>query len=137
MGMFFAWATGEGIIVWRWVKNGAPPTPGALLLPTGLYLSLAVLSEYRPARPVAVAFAWSVNLAILLQVVGKTPAQKTGWPPAKMNPDQIWPGAGAAAPAAQPAAAAPSAVQKAANGSNLGATIVKGLTELPGIGIIK
>ena len=92
MGMFFAWATGEGIICWRWAKAKAPPTPGALLLPTALYLSLAVLSEYRPARPVAVAFAWSVNLAILLQVVGKVPAQATGWPPPQIPFTQIWPG---------------------------------------------
>jgi len=92
MGMFFAWAVGEGIICWRWVKAKAPPTPGALLLPTALYLSLAILSEYRPARPVAVAFAWSVNLAILLQVVGKVPAQQTGWPPPLIPSTQIWPG---------------------------------------------
>lgn len=97
MGIFFAWATGEGIIIWRWWKAKAPPTPGALLLPTALYLSLAILAEYRPARPVATTFAWAVNLAILLQVVGKTPAQKTGWPPPKMPPTQIWPGGKSAA----------------------------------------
>ena len=77
----FAWMIGEGIIVYRWIKNGAPPTPGALLLPSGLYLSLAILAEYQPARTTATVFAYAVDLAILLQVVGKAPAQQTGWPP--------------------------------------------------------
>ena len=44
MGLFLAWAVGEGIITARWVKAKAPPAPGALLLPTALYLSLAVLA---------------------------------------------------------------------------------------------
>lgn len=136
--MFFAWAVGEGIITWRWVKAKAPPTPGALLLPTALYLSLAILGEYRPARPVATAFAWSVNLAILLQVVGKSPAQQTGWPPQKIPATQIWPG-GVSAPATTSSgkATAPSAAQKTAAGAGLGATIVKDISELPGLGFIK
>ena len=94
MGLFmFAWLTGEGIIVWRWVKNGAPPTPGALLLPSGVYLALAILAEYQPARFAAVALAWGFDVAVLLQVVGKAPAQATGWPPPKItNPDIVLPG---------------------------------------------
>jgi hypothetical protein len=107
MGLFFAWSVGEGIITWRWVKNGAPPTPGALLLPTALYLSLAILAEYQPARGVATAFAWAVDLAILLQVVGKAPAQQTGWPPPALADTTIWPG-GVTAAAASTTAAAPS-----------------------------
>ena len=98
MGLFFAWSVGEAIITWRWVKAKAPPTPGSLLLPTALYLSLAILAEYQPARTTATVFAWAVDLAILLQVVGKAPAQQTGWPPPKMPATQIWPG-GTAAPA--------------------------------------
>jgi|SRR5215469_6794597 len=92
MGLFFAWAIGESIIVYRWVKAKAPPAPGALLLPTGLFLGLAILSEYQPARSTATAFAYAVDLAILLQVVGKQPAQATGWPPPKIPATQIWPG---------------------------------------------
>jgi hypothetical protein len=136
MGLFFAWSVGEGIITWRWIKNHAPPTPGALLLPTALYLSLAILSEYRPARATATVFAWSVNLAILLQVVGKAPAQATGWPPPKMLPTQIWPG-GASAPAAAASSKAQTPAAKAESGASISSQIIKDLTELPGLGIIK
>ena len=97
MGLFFAWAAGEGIIAWRWVKAKAPPTPGSLLLPTALYLSLAILAEYQPARATATVFAWATNLAILMQVVGKVPAQQTGWPPPKLAATVIWPGGANAA----------------------------------------
>jgi hypothetical protein len=134
--MFFAWMIGESIIAWRWAKAKAPPTPGELLLPSGLFLGLAILSEYRPARPVAVTFAFAVDLAILLQVVGNNPTAKTGWPPPKMNADQIWPSASAsAAPAA--ASGGTSAAQKAANGSGISGDILNILSEAPGIGIIK
>jgi hypothetical protein len=92
MGLFFAWAVGEAIISYRWVKAKAPPTPGSLLLPTALYLSLAILAEYQPARATATVFAWATNLAILMQVVGKVPAQQTGWPPPKLAATVIWPG---------------------------------------------
>ena len=136
MGMFFAWSVGEGIITWRWVKAKAPPAPGALLLPTALYLSLAILAEYRPARGVATAFAWAVNLAILLQVVGKEPKQDTGWPPPKIPATQIWPG-GSSAPAEAGQAKPKSAAAKAAGGFNLGATIQKVINYLPGFGPVK
>jgi len=92
MGLFFAWAIGESIIIYRWVKAKAPPAPGALLLPTGLFLGLAILSEYQPARSTATAFAYAVDLAILLQVTGKNPSVTTGWPPPKIPATQIWPG---------------------------------------------
>lgn len=138
MGLFFAWATGEGIITYRWVKAKAPPTPGALLLPTALYLSLAVLAEYRPARGVATAFAWAVNLAILLQVVGKVPAQQTGWPPPATPATQIWPGGAGAQPAAGSSTASPaSPAAKAASGASDSAIIQKIINLLPGIGPIK
>jgi hypothetical protein len=136
MGLFFAWAVGEGIITWRWVKAKAPPAPGALLLPTALYLSLAVLAEYRPARGVATVFAWAVNLAILLQVVGKDPAVATGWPPPKLPATVIWPG-GIATKAVTAAPAKQSQVVKALNASNLSATTIKWIEQLPGFGLIK
>ena len=135
MGLFFAWAVGEGIISYRWLKAKAPPTPGALLLPTALYLSLAILAEYRPARGVATAFAWAVNLAILLQVVGKDPAQQTGWPPPKIPDTQIWPGGASAATSTSSASS--SKTSKAASGASTSSTIIKDISELPGLGFIK
>ena len=115
MGLFmFAWLTGEGIIVWRWVKNGAPPTPGSLLLPSGVYLALAMLAEYQPARFAAIALAWGFDVAVLLQVVGKPPTQATGWPPPKIPAGQLLPGGPAPATAA----------------GNVGAAIAQGVNEV-------
>ena len=96
MGLFFAWAIGEGIIVYRWVKVKAPPPPGELLLASGLFLALAVIAEYQPARGAATAFAYAVDLAVALQIIGKNPEPKaTGWPPAFIdNPGVILPSAG-------------------------------------------
>lgn len=95
-GLFFAWAIGEGIIFYRWGKLGAPPTPGVLAMSSGLFLGLAVLAEYRPTRPAVTAFAFAVDLAILLQVIGKAPSGVTGWPPAEINdPTSILPPGGA------------------------------------------
>lgn len=94
---FFAWAVGEGFIIWRWIKAGAPPTPGALLLPSGVYLTLAIVAEYTPAAGLATLLAWAFDAAVALQVVGKTPRQKTGWPPPAINdPTVILPGAATA-----------------------------------------
>jgi hypothetical protein len=94
MGLFaFAWITGEGLIIWRWLKNGAPPTPGALLLPSTIYLGLAVLAQYQPARMTAAALAWGFDVAVLLQIVGKDPKQATGWPPPSItDASQLLPG---------------------------------------------
>jgi hypothetical protein len=135
MGLFFAWSVGEGIIVWRWFKAKAPPTPGALLLPTALYLSLAILAEYQPARAVATTFAWAVDLAILMQVVGKTPAQATGWPPPALADTVIWPGgAGSSAATSTGTSAKPSAASTAESAASRSSQIIKDITELPGFG---
>lgn len=81
-GFFLAWAAGESIVFYRWVKLGAPPTPGVLALSSGLFVGLAIVGDvYKPARPVVTAFAWAVNVAILMQVLGKAPTGVTGWPP--------------------------------------------------------
>jgi hypothetical protein len=137
MGLFFAWAIGESIIIYRWVKKGAPPAPGALLLPSALFLSLAVLAEYQPARSTAVAFAYAVDLAILVKVVGKDPSVSTGWPPPKMQPTQIWPG-GASAPAATTKTAPQSAPAKAVSGASRAAQIIQKVSQyVPGFGFVK
>jgi hypothetical protein len=86
MGLFVAaWIAAEGIVVYRWKKLGAPPTPGALLWPSVIFVGLAVLAERPVARGLATAAAVAVDLAVLTQVLGKTPSGTTGWPPAVMD----------------------------------------------------
>jgi hypothetical protein len=83
MGPFaLAWITAEGLVTWQSFKRDRmPPGPGRLAVISGLYIGLAILSEYRPARGVIATFAWAVNLAVLVQVVGKTPkaTNAAGW----------------------------------------------------------
>lgn len=83
-GFVLAWFAGESIVIYRWMKLKAPPTPGALLLSSGLFAALAVVAQSQPARMTATVAAWGLDLAILLQVVGKTPEGVTGWPPGKI-----------------------------------------------------
>jgi hypothetical protein len=100
MGVFFAWMIGESVIFWRWGKLGAPPTPGVLAMSSGLFAAAAVVSAYQPARTLATVAAFGVDLAVLLQVVGKAPSAVTGWPPPMISdPAAILPN-GANAPAA-------------------------------------
>jgi hypothetical protein len=100
-GFFLAWAAGEAIIFYRWAKLGAPPTPGVLAMSSGLFLGLAVIGEYKPARPVVTAFAFAVDAAILMQVLGKAPTGTTGWPPPLIdNAAVIFPGSAASSTSA-------------------------------------
>lgn len=86
MGIVLAWLVGEGIVTWRWAKNGAPPTPGALLQVSGFFALCALLGEYPPARVTATMLAIGIDAAALLQVIGKDPGQVTGWPPPPITP---------------------------------------------------
>ena len=68
-GIILAWLIGEGIIVYRSVsKDHAPPVPGALLATSGLFVLLALLAEYQPARFLATALAFGVDLAALMDL---------------------------------------------------------------------
>jgi hypothetical protein len=81
-GLVLAWLAGESVLVWRWAKAGAPPTPGALLLSSGVFAGLALLGQAQQARTLAATLAWGYDLAIFLQVAGQGKvAQATGWPP--------------------------------------------------------
>lgn len=76
-GITLAWAAGMGIIVYRSLgKQHRPPVPGQLLAATGLFALLALLAEYEPARTTATAFAFGVDVAVLMQVLpgSKAPA---------------------------------------------------------------
>lgn len=74
MGLFvLAWLFGEGIITYRSAKElHMPPPPRQLLVASGLFAGLAIISEYGPARPVVTAFAWAVDIAVLMQVLPGT-----------------------------------------------------------------
>jgi hypothetical protein len=95
MGFVLAWLIGEGIVTWRWVRNGAPPTPGALLEVSGFFVLLALLHEYPPARTAATIAAYGIDVAAFLQIVGKDPKQATGWPPLPINDPTVLLPAGA------------------------------------------
>lgn len=107
MGLFFAWMIGESIVFYRWGKLGAPPTPGVLWQSSAVFAGLAVVSLYEPAKTFATITAFTYDLAILMQVVGKAPTATTGWPPPPItDPTVIMPpGKQQAAPAASPAGA--------------------------------
>jgi hypothetical protein len=83
-GLILAWAIGEGIIVWRAAaQEHRPPVPGQMLAATALFALLAVAAEYDPARAAATAFAYGIDIAVLMQVLpgtkstaGKAPAAK-------------------------------------------------------------
>lgn len=101
MGPFVgAWLLAEGIIVYRSVKvHKAPPSPGALLLSSGLFVALGLLAESPKARPLATAFAWGFDIAALMNLWGtggpKTTSDAgTHWPPPKASNGTIFPVSG-------------------------------------------
>lgn len=90
MGMVLAWLIGEGIVAYRWVKAGAPPTPGTLAMASGFFVLLALLHEYPPARTAATLTAVGIDIAALLQVLpGSKTVQLTGWPPLPINDPSV------------------------------------------------
>jgi|SRR5215472_2560029 len=72
--MILAWGIAEGIIVWRGIRRHRPPIPGDMLATSALFVLLAMLAEYQPARAAAVAFAFGIDLAVLLKIVPGTAA---------------------------------------------------------------
>jgi hypothetical protein len=96
MGAFIAaWLTGEGIIIYRSVKEQkAPPGPGQLLLSSGVFVMLALLAEAKSAKPLATTLAWGFVTAAWLNIgnIGNKKTKSTGkWPPAPVGPYTIIP----------------------------------------------
>lgn len=105
MGIVIAWFAGEAIITYRWMKAGAPPTPGTLFMASGFFALCALLGEYPPARGAATLLAFGIDLAAFLQIVGKAPAaQVTGWPPDLITDVNVIlpPGGSASSPGSAP-----------------------------------
>lgn len=94
MGAFvMAWLVGEGIVIYRSVKNQkAPPGPGQLLISSGVFALLGLLAEAPSARPLAVTLAWGFDIAAFMNLVPGTGGEKSqnksqeggagSWPPA-------------------------------------------------------
>lgn len=104
--LVMAWLVGEGIVSWRWFKQGAPPPPGSLAAVSGFFALLAILATYPPAKGVATGLAVGIDIAAFLQVLPGTkqvtPAH--GWPPAKISdPTVFLPGTAGQSTAGNPA----------------------------------
>lgn len=98
-----AWLVGEGIIIYRSVKNQkAPPGPGQLLLSSGLFVMLAVLAEAQSARKLAITLAWGFDIAALMNLWGTGGPKKTvnpgKWPPPPAPDTVIVPTSGTPSP---------------------------------------
>lgn len=97
MGPFIAaWLVGEGIIVYRSVKAyKAPPGPGQLLLSSGVFVMLGLLSEAQQARFLATALAWGFDAAAFMNLFGAPPKADDKkaklWPPATAKNTVIFP----------------------------------------------
>ena len=114
-----AWIVGIGIVGYRsLVKQKTPIWPGQVLAASGLYVGLAILAQYPPARATAAAFAWAVDAAVLLQILPgdtKQPSPAGWWPPTSMIPaTQIFPGGAGVVTGAK--ATAPAAAPKTGSG---------------------
>jgi hypothetical protein len=139
MPILLAWLVGEGIIVYRWTKQKAPPPPGALAVASLLYLGAAVVAEYGPARNVAIAWAWAVDVAVLMNVLPGGKDAKNGvttnWPPPYIPCGQILPSSGTGVtgkPDCSPAAASSSSSSSTASaitstGTKVGKSVASGL----------
>jgi|SRR5882672_1937181 len=101
MGPFIlAWLVGEGIIVFRTMRDGkkatghyVPPGPGQLVWSSGLFVMLAVLAQSQNARPLATTLAVGFDIAAFLNLynVGAAPL-KVKWPPSLLPDTVIYPG---------------------------------------------
>jgi hypothetical protein len=77
-GITLAWMVGEGIIIYRYVKqNHGPPVPGALLASSGLFVLLGILAQAESARFLANALAWGFDAAAFMNLYAPVTAPGT------------------------------------------------------------
>lgn len=94
MGPFvLAWLVGEGIIIYRSVKlHKAPPGPGQLLLSSGVFVLLALISEVGDGgKRLATLLGWGFDIAAwmnIAEIAPKTGKTAVGWPPSQA-PDTV------------------------------------------------
>src|SRR6267378_4581723 len=94
MGAFvMAWLVGEGIIIYRSVKEQkAPPGPGQLLFSSGVFVLLALLAESKSARPLAITLAWGFDIAAFMNIADIATGKGGGaWPPGQIGNNTILP----------------------------------------------
>lgn len=95
MGAFvMAWLVGEGILIYRSVKEQkAPPGPGQLLWSSAIFVLLGLLAESQNARPLAITMAWGFDIAAFMNLYGTGKPKPGGgaWPPAKLPANVILP----------------------------------------------
>jgi len=92
-----AWLVGEGIIIYRSVKQQkAPPGPGQLLLSSGVFVLLALLAESKSAKPLAITLAWGFDIAAFMNIanLGTPAGSGAGWPPPTVSDTVTIPGVG-------------------------------------------
>lgn len=89
-----AWLVGEGIIVYRSVKqNRIPPGPGQLLLSTGVFAILGLLATSQKFRTMATVLAWGFDVAAFLNLFANPPKPTSAnWPPPTLPDTVIFPG---------------------------------------------
>jgi hypothetical protein len=127
-GLVAAWLVGEGIVTWRAFRNGAPPTPGQLVAVSGFFVLLALVAEYKPARPFAIITAVGIDIAAFLQILpgskgGPTAQKNAPWPPAVItDPTVLFPGQAGTPGGGDVTSSGNAAVGGAAQGGVFGAT---------------
>jgi hypothetical protein len=80
--LLFAWLVGEGIVSWRSVKqNGHAPMPGELLATSGVFVLLAVMSEFGTgAASLAVLLGAGYDIAAAMNILGTVKSDAQGNP---------------------------------------------------------
>ena len=65
-GLVVCWMVAEGIVIYRSASQRIPPRPGQLLVTSGAFIVLAILSEFAPE--LALSVGAGIDIAALFQV---------------------------------------------------------------------
>lgn len=86
-GFVAAWLVGEGIIIYRAVRQTkSPPPPGQLLASSAIFVMLGILAESQQARTLATVLAWGFDAAALMNLFPQITGGGTGAPGQKTAP---------------------------------------------------